>query len=44
MMVVDGYDTLLGAELVDGTTGIDTSAATLEGGDELGVGELLGEE
>ena len=43
-MMTDGLDTLLGAEVMDGTAGIDTSAATIEGGDELGVGELLGEE
>ena len=41
MMVADGYDTLLGAELVDGRTGIDVSTTTLEGGDEQGEGELL---
>lgn len=40
MMVSDGYYTSLGAVVVDGTAGVDASAATLESGNELGVTEL----
>lgn len=39
-MMSDGFYASLGAVVVDGTAGVDATAATLESGNELRVTEL----